>query len=446
MNSASDKKFLEFKKTVLDSKSPSFCGAKWLHSSIFLASGFTSSCHIPTPHQIDLGLLPSDPSALHNTEHKKRTRQMMLAGEFPKECDHCWKVEKTDPNLVSERVLKSMQFSKSDLHDAFQDKTKLSSKVVSLEIGFERTCQMACSYCSASHSSVWSQDITRDGPYLHLASEGGIQFSHDGNHLFKFKDENNPYFKAFWDWWPTLKKTLKTLRITGGEPLLSNHFWKLCELVIDESPNHFENFCVNSNLMSSDHLIQKLKSYSHLISNMDLYTSGEACGNQAEYIRHGLTYAVWKNNLSDLALNGRFRRIKIMMTVCALSLFSLVEFLNEMLELKKRFTPQKIQISTNILRIPSFQSILILPDTLKSGFANDIHFWIEKNIDFLNLAEVSELNTLVGYLNRAQPTFVDSIPNLRKDFKAFYQQFDSRRKLNIQQTFGKNFAEWYSGL
>ena len=45
---------LEYKKKILDTKSQSFCGAKWYNATIWLGSGMTTSCHHPLPHKIDL--------------------------------------------------------------------------------------------------------------------------------------------------------------------------------------------------------------------------------------------------------------------------------------------------------------------------------------------------------------------------------------------------------
>ena len=36
---------LEYKKQILDTKSSSFCGAKWYNATIWLGSGMTTSCH-----------------------------------------------------------------------------------------------------------------------------------------------------------------------------------------------------------------------------------------------------------------------------------------------------------------------------------------------------------------------------------------------------------------
>ncbi len=50
--------------------------------------------------------------------------------------------------------------------------------------------------------------------------------------------EFNPYVDAFWRWWESdLHRTLKELRVTGGEPLMSADMWKLLDW--------FKNILVN---------------------------------------------------------------------------------------------------------------------------------------------------------------------------------------------------------
>ena len=84
---------LEFKKQVLDTKSASFCAAKWYNATIWLGSGQTTSCHHPPAHAIDSEAIKTRPSAIHNTLQKKKDRAQMLAGERPPGCEYCWKIE-----------------------------------------------------------------------------------------------------------------------------------------------------------------------------------------------------------------------------------------------------------------------------------------------------------------------------------------------------------------
>ena len=47
-------KLVKYRKEVLDTKSKSFCGAKWYNATTWLGSGTTASCHHPPAHKIPL--------------------------------------------------------------------------------------------------------------------------------------------------------------------------------------------------------------------------------------------------------------------------------------------------------------------------------------------------------------------------------------------------------
>ena len=61
---------------------PTFCLAKWHHTTIYLHRGETHSCYHPHPHAIPLDELSADPSALHNTKEKiAQSMQRCSVGE-----------------------------------------------------------------------------------------------------------------------------------------------------------------------------------------------------------------------------------------------------------------------------------------------------------------------------------------------------------------------------
>ena len=78
---------LEFRQQVLDTKSASFCAAKWYNATIWLGSGMTTSCHHPPAHRIDAEAIQTNPSAIHNTVEKKMDRLAMQTGNRPKGCE-----------------------------------------------------------------------------------------------------------------------------------------------------------------------------------------------------------------------------------------------------------------------------------------------------------------------------------------------------------------------
>ena len=79
-----DETHREFKARMIDPVSDSFCGAKWYNATIWLGHGGTTSCHHPPAHQIDLEDIKENPSAIHNSRHKKKMRQMMQEGTVQK--------------------------------------------------------------------------------------------------------------------------------------------------------------------------------------------------------------------------------------------------------------------------------------------------------------------------------------------------------------------------
>ena len=62
---------LEKIKTLMpkieDETSPTFCLAKWHHTTIYLATGETHSCYHPAPHKIPLEELERVPGFIRTT-------------------------------------------------------------------------------------------------------------------------------------------------------------------------------------------------------------------------------------------------------------------------------------------------------------------------------------------------------------------------------------------
>ena len=52
-----------------------FCLAKWTQVTMHLHNGMTHSCHHPTTHKIPLQEIKNNPTALHNTNFKKKIRK-----------------------------------------------------------------------------------------------------------------------------------------------------------------------------------------------------------------------------------------------------------------------------------------------------------------------------------------------------------------------------------
>jgi organic radical activating enzyme len=440
---------LDFKQNILDNLSSSFCAAKWYNATIWLGSGQTTSCHHPPAHSIDLEEIKTRPSAIHNTVEKKIDRLNMQLGNRPKGCEYCWKIEDMGRDSISDRVYKSKIYSIEALDEAHKTPHQDDVNLRTLEIAFDRTCQFACSYCNPAFSSTWVKDIQRNGPYESLVSDGRGHFTHahDTAQLYRF-GETNPYVEAFFKWWETdLHKTLQELRITGGEPLMSGETWKLLDWFKTNQGKSTTRLAINSNLGAEVDIDRLLGSIEGL--EVDIYTSNESIGAQAEYIRDGLNYRQWVNNVQRIATSDRVRGVHIMNTINALCLESLTEFLDMVLWFKLIHGREKISFTLNILRFPSFQSPLVLPNDIRSRHKEKLEQWLTTNADnpLLHEHEVNHMQRLIDYLDIVKTPHSDAfdMPKLHNDFKQFFTQYDQRRGKDFAQTFPA-LKDWYNDI
>ena len=431
---------LEFRQQVLDKISPSFCAAKWYNATIWLGSGMTTSCHHPPAHLVDADKVAANPKLLHNTDQKKADRRKMLVGERPTGCEYCWKIEDMGRDAVSDRVYKSKIYPIKALDEARNTPIDEDVNLRTLEIAFDRTCQFACSYCNPAFSTTWVNDIRRNGPYANLVSDGRNHFTHPHDAAQRFRiTESNPYIDAFFAWWEQdLHHTLQELRITGGEPLMSGHTWRLIDWFRDNRGRSQTRLAINSNLGPQVDVYRLLDSTEGM--PVEIYTSMEAVGKQAEYIRDGLDYPLWRQNV--MALLDAGRTVHVMATINALCLPTLPRLLNELVQWKITYGRDRINFTLNILRFPSFQSPLVLPDDLREQFKRYLAQWLvdHRGRSYLHEHEINHTQRLIDYLDVVKTPHSDAfeMPKLHNDFRQFYQQYDQRR--------GRNFAEYFPEL
>ena len=456
----------EFKKRMIDPVSESFCAAKWLNATIWLGHGGTTSCHHPPAHNIDLEEIKTNPSAIHNTKHKKKMRQMMQEGKRPKECEYCWKIEDMGKDAdgnepVSDRTYKTVIYEDEDLMKIAKLNPDADVGLKTLEISFNRTCQFACSYCNPAFSTTWVKDIRNNGGYRNIRSDARGHFIDDAPYAEPFdKEEFNPYVDAFWRWWPELSQELEEIRVTGGEPTMTQDIYKLFDWFkenADTPQAQKMRLAINSNLGAKKDLIDKLIAGTQYINRFHLYTSCEAYGPQAEYIRDGLNWDEWTHNFERMCSEARIEGLHMMMTINALCLDTMVDFLNWMLSMKRKYGHNRPGFTCNILRFPSFQSPLTLPDELRKKYHDQIFNWLkevrerdERDANGLQLVqpwEQDQLSRLIEYLDVVKTPHRNTADRalLEHDFKVFHEQYDARRGKDFRKTF-PNLVEFYDSI
>lgn len=419
-------------KDRLDKVSPSFCLAKWTQVTLRLSDGFNHSCHHPSMHASSLDEIKKDPSALHNTSYKKELRQQMVDGVRPKECSYCWIAEDSgDPTVYSDRIRKSTASWSVPYHDIVVSDPMQNINPAYVEVLFNNTCNLKCSYCGPRASSKWAEEIRQYGGYPTTDGFNGF----DVSTMVKQRDDN-PYIDAFWKWWPSLYKDLKVFRITGGEPLLSKHTFTTMDMIAADPREGF-SFEINTNLSVPDELVDKMIDKMKRIKADEkmIYTSCEGFGARGEYGRHGLDYNKWKANVVKILEELPDCKLSIMSAYNVFSVTSYAEFVQDMLDIKKKsankFSDYRLFIDVAYLRNPHFLSAFILDDSFRP--------YIQKQVDLFqnNNFFANENNCMKRVLSVFDTRAHEKarIDNSRKNFVKFIDEHDRRRGTDFLSTF-----------
>lgn len=391
----------EAAKTWLNGVSPSMCLAKWFHVSLHLTNGRTHSCYHPPTHSIDREEIARNPKALHNTRQKKDERRQMLAGERPTGCSYCWTIEDAPSppptGHNSDRHYRSGEFWAAPYRDATTELPwNHDFDPTYVEVNFNQACNFRCSYCSPHLSTAWQAEIEKHGPYPtatphnHLPALQSVGLMPE-----KTAARDNPYVKAFWEWWPSMYPNLRVFRMTGGEPLMDRNTFRVLDYVA-ENPKHDLEISVTSNMCPPDPALMdrfikgvvRIQDYSDEIEtvtsggreiavapppggfvredtllrlglpvavipeseaeglprtkrrvhkgidHLSVYVSLDAWGERAEYIRNGMHFPTLLSNVKRVLTETHFTGITIINTFNCLSVTGLVDFLDGVADLR----------------------------------------------------------------------------------------------------------------
>ena len=438
----------------LDAIGKGMCLAKWTQVTIHLQNGHNHSCHHPRTHKVSESEILRNPTALHNTNYKKKRRKEMLVdNKRPVECDYCWGVE-DNSDRMSDRIFKSSEsWSLPHYDEIVTTDWREDFNPRYVEVSFSNACNFKCSYCGPTFSSTWMEEVEKHGGYSTTTGFNdpvGLQV--ENKMPIPHKDPN-PYKDAFWKWWPDLYQDLHTFRITGGEPLLANDTFKVLDYIIDHpNPNKNLGLAINSNLGGPvkliDKFIEKLQRIEdeERVKEIIIFTSVDGWGNQAEWIRNGLDFNYFWDNCYKVLEQCQRINLTFMSTYNALSIPSYKELIHGVYDLKEEFNSNDRYwnsatfLDSSYLRYPQHQTVQIM----EQKWAIEV-FKQAQLMDFLAIPifehmyvgysdiEIQKVKRIYDWM--VSPINSNALTRQRHDFGVFVKQHDERRGTNFVKAF-----------
>lgn len=430
-------------KEISNSISPFFCTAKWLEGTLSLHNLTTQSCHHCKPHRIPLRKIKNNAAVFFNTKDKKKSRRKMLLGKTPKECSYCYLAEKVGAD--SERFTKSSRIinpeTKKNILDCGFKKDIMPTDI---EISFSNVCNLKCAYCLPENSSAVYNDFLHNGPYL--TGTNLIQNVREYFRWVKIKIRMSAVkkrlkAKKIFDLWlnNNLKK-LKSLRITGGEPLLSqdckNLLFKLSKGKYSELV-----FSLNTNLTCPekeiDSLCVCLNEISKNVAEVRLYTTLDALGRKAEFIRSGTDFNIFECNVVKILSCSDAIKFNYMITLSMLNLSSIKEVLSFILQQRKKYRERGILFSLSCVSYPKYLSPYFADKKMQSYFEEAFIFMQKNSTSEDNPVGFSEkeIHQVKGLLS-----VIGSQYNATKDlssFLLFVEKYSKRTNKDFYEIFSE---------
>lgn len=315
-----------------------YCSQKFTYLSIDVEKRLMYSCCSATPEKIDISWLKNNTGQLFNTPVLQTERQSMLDNIPVASCEaNCWRPERE--NITSRR-----KWLNSEV------KTHTNVQTVSpttLNIVLGSTCNLTCSYCCKQYSSAWRQDIATNGSYL---DQDRYNLTNQDRVLLKISQSEHRESSAFQLILDEISNfdLLKTVVITGGEPLLYNGFIDLLNS-FDSGPEivFYTGLGINPTRLEAQ--LKKIKNKENILA----IVSGENCGKLYEFNRYNNTWPHFLKNLNILKNQGF--KTKFSSVVSNLTVFGLAEFIDHFNE----------EHTYNWCNDPEFLSVNVLDNTSK---------------------------------------------------------------------------------
>jgi len=446
--------FMNSAEQMRDKLGHSMCLAKWQQVSLHLPTGLNNSCYHPPLHQIDAAELKTNPSALHNTKHKKEQRKIMIKQERPNECSYCWTQE--DLGNLSDRHYRSGEPWAAEHFDRIMESTGDEDEIPSyVEVNFNNACNLKCSYCSPQFSSTWADEIKRFGAYPTSKPHNAPEHFAGRRRPIPAREEN-PYVEAFWEWWPTLYTKLKHFRMTGGEPLMDRNTFKVFDYVL-AFPKPDLHIDVTSNFSVDEKLWIQYLNYVEKLCNSNIehfmqYVSIDTgIAEHAHYIRYGADYQKIIKRCDSFLTQIPYRNsLTFIITMNNLNILGLQDLLQEILRLRATasHTYQRVWFDTPILRQPTWQSLQILPPIYADRLAGiiewmELHKETEENmyVGFKDY-EIARMHRVLDWMREGSKLTPEYVIMQRADFYRFFNEQDKRSKTNFLATFPQMKEFW----
>ena len=247
------------------------CATPWINLEIRQQGNVTPCCAYRIPDKLvaDCDYPNVKNVSVKDIDHTD-LRQQLLDGKQPIGCSQCWNHEKN--NVKSKRQNDAYVY-RDKIFDIDYNDTK-TSKLFSLDIKINKTCNLSCRMCTPALSSKWANEVAQN-------KESYPQFSSLPLVKHEWTDTNS---SNVWKDLEEITSDLEYLTFSGGEPLLDKTHFRMLQYYINKQRSSDITLHYNTNAtVFASNLIPLWSSF----KQVELSFSIDNTGKKFEYERYG---------------------------------------------------------------------------------------------------------------------------------------------------------------
>ena len=428
-----------------------FCMAPWTHtylspqmerrlccSSREESTNFKQYIDSNDPDNKELKLLSLNDH--WNSNYMKDIRVKLMAGEEIPQCATC------NHKLLNAQVYRQHfnKFYSNQIDEAFEktnNNGETSMEVSSWDYRFSNLCSFSCRMCGDMLSSSWESENKKNGvdyETKNLWARKDIK-----KQLAQFHDQQ--VVKEFKE--AVENKTVKEFYWCGGEPLMWKIHWTAMQRVVELGYADSVYARYNSNMSRIDYFGKNL--FDDVLSKFQdwqINASIDATGEIGEYIRTGLKYDEWLENMRYARKWIKHpRQLQLDLTMTLPGLFDL----ENMYELQKDLKIPLLCKKVFTFSADNYMSPLFLPRRLlnkivtrvKEKYKNE-----KKNI--FNLAFLEGIDELMNHPTNDEKYDKETCEQGWRDGKGQCEMIDKRRGTDIKKILAidPEVLEWWTSI
>lgn len=319
----------------------------------------------------------------------------MMGGRAPPECEVCnHKLLNTD--VYRDYFWHLFRHHYDEIWDTTDATGATTMRPVSWDYRFSNLCNFKCRMCGDMLSSSWETESRKDNSVDMTSPRNAWMLEPVRSQMRRWQeDEASREFMAGIE-----NGTIEEIYWAGGEPLMFEQHWSAMAEIIQRGlgPRVYARY--NTNLSRIEYKGTKLVDILGGLRDWQVCASIDGTGQLGEYIRSGLKWGEWQDNLLAVKQIMKHRRqLKLDLTLTLPGMLGL----KDMIELADR-TDLDLLTKVTFAFDPS---ILMSPMALPRDLLDEL---IDTTLDYLGPTHQPSLRDTLEHM-KTRPTFAEQWPD-----------------------------------